>query len=35
MAENSLLWHYLEFSEICPAEHFFKIDPKGIEDDIK
>jgi hypothetical protein len=35
MGENSSLRHYLEFPEICPAEHFFKIDPNGLEDDVK
>jgi hypothetical protein len=35
MGENSALWLYLEFPEICPAEHFFKIDPNGLEDDVK
>jgi hypothetical protein len=35
MGENSSLWHYLEFPEISPAEHFFKIDPKVLEDDVK
>jgi hypothetical protein len=35
MREKSSLWHYLEFPEICPAEHFFKIDPNGLEDDVK
>jgi hypothetical protein len=35
MGENSSLWHYLEFPEIYSAEYFFKIDPKGLEDDVK
>jgi hypothetical protein len=34
MEENPSLWQYLEFPEICHAEHFSKIDPKGLEDDI-
>jgi hypothetical protein len=35
MEENPSLWQYLEFPKICPAEHFSKIDPKGLENDIK
>jgi hypothetical protein len=35
MGENSSLWHYLEFPEICPAEQFFKIDQNRLEDDVK
>jgi hypothetical protein len=35
MEENHSIWQYFEFHEICPAEHFSKIYPKEIEDDIK
>jgi hypothetical protein len=35
MEENHSIWQYLEFPEICPAEHFSNIDLKGIEDYIK
>jgi hypothetical protein len=35
MKENSSLWQYLEFPEICPAEHFLKIDTKVLEYDVK
>jgi hypothetical protein len=35
MKENPSLWQDLEFSEICPPEHFSKIDPEGLEGDIK
>jgi hypothetical protein len=31
MEENPSLWQYLEFSKICPAEYFSKIDTKGLE----
>jgi hypothetical protein len=31
MEENSLLWQDLEFPEICPAEHFSKIDRMGLK----
>jgi hypothetical protein len=30
MEENPSLWQDLKFPEICPAEHFSKIDPKGL-----
>jgi hypothetical protein len=33
--ENHSLWQYLEFLEICPSEHFLKIDPKELEDHVK
>jgi hypothetical protein len=33
--ENHSLWQDLEFSKICPAEHFSKIDPEVLEDDVK
>jgi hypothetical protein len=33
--ENPSLWQDLEFSKICPAKHFLKIDPEGLEDDVK
>jgi hypothetical protein len=35
MEENRSIWKYLEFPEICPAEHFSEIDPKELEDDVK
>jgi hypothetical protein len=35
MEENPSLWQDLEFSEICPPEHFSKIDLEGLEGDIK
>jgi hypothetical protein len=35
MEENPSLWQYLEFPEIYPAEHFSKIDPKVLKDDVK
>jgi hypothetical protein len=35
MEENRSIWQYLEFPEICPIEHFPKIDLKGLEDDVK
>jgi hypothetical protein len=35
MEENRSIWQYLEFPEICPAEHFSEIDPKELEDDVK
>jgi hypothetical protein len=35
MEENCSIWQYLEFHEICPAEHFSKIDLKELEDDVK
>jgi hypothetical protein len=34
MEKNPSLWQYLEFREICPDEHFSKIDPKGLEDKV-
>jgi hypothetical protein len=33
--ENPSLWQDLEFPKICPTEHFSKIDPEGLEDDVK
>jgi hypothetical protein len=35
MKENPSLWQYLEFSKICLAEHFSKIDLEALEGDIK
>jgi hypothetical protein len=35
IGENSSLRHYLEFHKICPAEHFFNIDPHRLEDYVK
>jgi hypothetical protein len=35
MEENRSIWQYLEFPEICPAEHFSKIDQQELEDDVK
>jgi hypothetical protein len=35
MEENRSIWQYLEFPENCHAEQFSKIDPKGLEGDVK
>jgi hypothetical protein len=35
MEENRSIWQYLEFPEICHAEHFSDIDPNELEDDAK
>jgi hypothetical protein len=31
MEENPSLWQDLEFSEICPPEHFSKLTRKGLK----
>jgi hypothetical protein len=35
MEENRSIWQYLEFPEICPAEHFSKINLNKVEYDVK